>query len=884
MITSCVTRLTLSVILLCFYCHAFADSTFIKFGSSWKYLDDGTDPGTSWKEKISPATDSWATGKAEFGYGNGDERTLVRSGANVGSKHITTYFRTSINITDISSFSFFKLKAYVDDGMVVYVNGRQVCLANMPDGIVSYNTVAFRDNPDNGNIITRFSIPSGSFVNGANTIAVEVHQSGQKSNDLTFDLELAGITGTTATAISRGPLLQMVSENGITISWRTNEKTSSRIQYGSSENLQPLFATDDKLTTDHEMRITGLMPDTKYYYSIGAARGIMEGSYRNFFTTSPPANTTRKIRIGVFGDAGTGNSHQKGVRDSYLRLFKKEANPELAIMLGDNAYNTGTDKEYQSNFFNVYDENVFDNHVVFPIPGNHEYYSPGVPYFSIFSLPTKGESGGLPSGTESYYSFNYGNIHFVMLNSMGHDGGKPLSDSTGAQALWLKKDLEANTGKSKWTIACLHHPPYTNGTHHSDNEPELYAIRQQITPILERYGVDAVLAGHSHVYERSFLIQGHTGDANSFKPRPPGAGNLVSGSSARYDGSDNSCPYFTVDTIAKKGTVYVVAGSAGQIGGGTNPDMPLFYYKNYSGTSGGEHGILYLEVQDNRLDAKFIGTSGTVRDQFTIMKGVNTKKNITVEVNKPVDLKASWVGSYNWIPAPPSGKDKNRNLTVTHDKVATYTYLVKDSIINARTCIADTFEIKITAASIITPLEFKAIQKYNKVLLNWRTGIELNTDYFTIEKSVNGRDFNMLTMIKSTVPSNTNLTTAASYEFEDKYPAKGINYYRLSKTNRNAQIVALDTRTLTFEAVKPFTFRIKSSSGNKNNVTIVIESAIKQGLQTRIVDLNGNVVFQYHLNAKEGINNVDLTLTKGIYVLSITGMNNEIFTEKFLLR
>lgn len=867
-------------------CSAFADSTFLKFGSSWKYLDNGSDAGTAWKNVSASGTDSWPAGQAEFGYGNGDERTLINHGGNAANKYITTYFRTSFTIADTSGFSFFRLRAYLDDGMVVYINGQEVCRTNITSGPVTYNTPA-RDAVDNGNIILSFKIPSTSFVKGINYIAVEVHQYTPDSDDLTFDLELKGIVKDMPMEITRGPLLQMVSGSAISIVWKTNEMMPSKLSYGISENALTSSVKDETPKKAHELRITGLTPDTKYYYAVGNGTDIIEGSYRNFFVTAPPANTTRKIRIGVFGDAGTGDRTQKKGRDTYLQLFKTGTSAELALLLGDNAYNTGTDGEYQSKFFNIYDDNILKNQTVFPVPGNHEYYSPGVPYFSIFSLPTAGESGGVPSGTESYYSFNYGNIHFIMLNSMGHDGGTLLRDSTSQQALWLKKDLEANAGTHKWIIACLHHPPYTNGTHNSDGETELVGLRQEITPILERYGVDAVLAGHSHVYERSFLIQGHTGASKSFKASAPGS-NLVSGSSAKYNGSTNSCPYFTIDTVAHKGTVYVVAGSAGMVGGGTNADMPLFYYKNYSGTSGGESGILYLEVQDNRLDAKFIGVSGTVRDQFTIMKGVNTKKIIEAEINKPIDLTASWVGNYNWLPTPPVGTDGKKTLTIKAARADTYTYYVKDSIGNSQTCISDTFEVQASSPSPAT-VKFEARQKYNAVLLKWSIEKESAVEYFTLERSSDGKNFSVLNIVKPIANPNTNAslmntTVSSAYEFEDNYPTHGNNYYRLTKTSKSGLTTILSTRMISYEPVKSFTYRVMSGRSTKNAVSITIESSRKQLLQINLYDMLGKAIYHKSLSAVQGDNSLKFVASPGVYILSISAPDNTHISDQLLLK
>ena len=95
-------------------------------------------------------------------------------------------------------------------------------------------------------------------------------------------------------------------------------------------------------------------------------------------------------------------------------------------------------------------------------------------------MPTEGEMGGLASGTKEYYSYNFGNIHFVALDSYGLDEGKyRLYDPQSTQYKWLINDLEANKGKSLWTIITFHHPPYTKRSHDSNAEPELVAVREK---------------------------------------------------------------------------------------------------------------------------------------------------------------------------------------------------------------------------------------------------------------------------------------------------------------------------------------------------------------------------------------------------------------------
>ena len=860
-------------------------SAIFNYGSVWKYLDDGSDQGTAWSG-TGYSDAAWASGPGELGYGDGDETTVVSFGGNASNKYITTYFRKTVNITGLAGYSSFQGKIVRDDGVVVYVNGVEVYRNNITDPL-SYTRLATSAIED---AEFTFSIPPGNFVEGNNVIAVEIHQANVTSSDISFDMELTGIPLGVEPDILRGPLLQMVSSDAITIKWKTSAAADSRIIYGTSENSLTTTVTDGTSVTDHEVRITGLTPDTKYFYALGTTGSIITGSYRNYFITAPPVSTTRKIRIGVFGDPGTGNANQKATRDGYLEAKQGTNNSEIALFLGDNAYNGGFENEHQTNFFDIYDDNVFNNHVIFPVPGNHEYNNSGtlanshaIPYYDIFTVPTAAESGGTASGTEHYYSFDYGNIHFIMLDSYGSDGGKFLYDSTGDQAIWLKNDLAATAGTHKWTIVCLHHPPYTNGTHFSNSESDLIAIRQQITPILERFGVDIVLAGHSHVYERSFLVQGHTGNSGSFIASAPPAGNQTSNSSAKYDGSANSCPYFTIDSATTHGTVYVVAGSAGQIGGGTNAQFPLFYYRNYSGTSGGEVGILYLEVEDNRLDAKFVGGSGTVRDQFTIMKDVNLNRTMNVVVNTPTLLTASWVGGYNWFDDPTmpvSVLGNNRDFNVTPNSLGNFTYYATDSLSPGTTCIADTFTLQVFASLPVTVTKFEAFNRNNKGIIQWTSEQEINTDYFTIERSSNGRDFEMIMMVRATGSINK----ATDYEFQDNYLQEGNNYYRLISTDKDGSSKIIGIRLVVYKINRSFTLSIKPNPAVNSQVSTAIQSSKRQLLKIRVFDTRGAEVYSKNMTVNAGSNNLSFHILPGTYILNVEAQDGSRLNEKILVK
>ena len=290
-------------------------------------------------------------------------------------------------------------------------------------------------------------------------------------------------------------------------------------------------------------------------------------------------------------------------------------------------------------------------------------------------MPSNGESGGVPSGTKAYYSYNWGNVHFLSLDSYGSEGSLMLYDTTGPQVTWLKNDLAANT--SAWTVVYFHHPPYTMGSHNSDSEYDLIKMRENLIRIFERYGVDMVIAGHSHDYERSYPIKNHFGNENSFDINT----HATTSSNGYYNGSNNSCAYISSSGHVNHGTVYIVAGSSGADGGVQNG-----YPHNAMPFSVDDGGMFYFEVQNNRLDAKFLRRDGVIADQFTMMKDVGKTTTVNISAGSSTTLTASWIGNYQW-----SNGSANRSITVSPGSSTTY------SVTDEQGCITDNFNVNVNS-------------------------------------------------------------------------------------------------------------------------------------------------------------------------------------------
>ncbi|MBI3852391.1 MAG: metallophosphoesterase [Verrucomicrobia bacterium] len=607
---------------------AAAAQTNLLFGitNEWRYWQAGSLDASNWTA-FDFDDSSWASGPALLFVETAPLPAPKNTPLTLGAA--TYYFRTHFTATSAPPDSVLVFSNLIDDGAVFYLNGVEIQRLGMPAGPVVYETLSSRVVGD-ASAYDVFGLSGDTLtnlVNGDNVLAVEVHQQATNSSDIVLGSAASLVSGISA-RVTRGPYLQSASPTSLVVRWRTDVATGGRVRFGT--NLAELISQADVNTasTEHEVNLTGLRPNTKYFYAVGTVSTNLAGGDTNHFFTTPPIPGTRKpTRIWVIGDSGTGNANQINVRNAYEK-FTAGRDTDLWLMLGDNAYDSGTDREYQTAVFNIY-ANLLRKTVLWSTLGNHETaqataFTDNYPYFNIFTFPKNGEAGGLASGTEHYYSFNYANIHFVCLDSMTANRA-----TNGAMATWLTNDLADVT--ADWIIAFWHHPPYSKGSHNSDAEIELIQMRRNFLPILEAYGVDLVLSGHSHCYERSFLLDSHYGQSSTLSTT-----NKLNAGSGRESGSG----VYTKPAggpASHQGAVYAVVGSSGQISGGSLNHPAMYISLNNLGS-------LVLDISGNRLDAKFIRENGTTNDFFTIQK-LNDPPNPPVLI-APLDCAVE-------VPTPP---------------------------------------------------------------------------------------------------------------------------------------------------------------------------------------------------------------------------------------
>jgi hypothetical protein len=289
----------------------------------------------------------------------------------------------------------------------------------------------------------------------------------------------------------RRPYLQKLGSHSAELLWTTDramQEPTVSITRPDGSLVERAAATVDASAHPPEGAIQwmssleGLAPDTIYCYEVQAAGVPLR---RAGFRTAPLAGAGHTVRILAIGDTGDGSADQQAVLAQTRRVPF-----EVVVHMGDLAYSVGNRAEIERNFFRMYGE-LLETFALFPASGNHEYNTDdAAPFREAFALP---ENGG-PEGRERWYSFDWGDVHFVALDT----------ERVGAeQASWLDADLTAN--QRPWTVVFHHRPAFSSGEHGSTPN-----VQQFFVPLFEKHRVPLVLAGHDHDYERSVPINGVT--------------------------------------------------------------------------------------------------------------------------------------------------------------------------------------------------------------------------------------------------------------------------------------------------------------------------------------------------------------------------------------
>ena len=350
------------------------------------------------------------------------------------------------------------------------------------------------------------------------------------------------------------------------ITWMTTDKSPSIVEYGLTPDYNDrVEGKSYRLTAGrgriiYEVELTGLEPATTYHYRCGD--GEIWSEDHTFRTGVLPR---QNFTFAVYGDSRTNDTARRMVKDAV-----KKMNPAFSLQSGDLIEDGPSQKQWDLWFETM--EDLISDSPCMPCIGNHDIWLPGAglatTYCEHFALP----------GNEMWYSFDYGPVHFIILNCERRVG---ITKGTG-QYEWLEKALKEAENKPNilWKMVMYHRPSYSSGPHGNDT-----LTRKHWCPLFDKYGVDFVWNGHDHIYERTYPI---------YRKKV-------------VNRSNNS--YYTPN-----GTIYIVSGGAG---------APL--YESKGGDWVVHHEDVYhfceVEVLSNKtihITARY--TNGESFDEFWVSK------------------------------------------------------------------------------------------------------------------------------------------------------------------------------------------------------------------------------------------------------------------------
>jgi hypothetical protein len=365
-----------------------------------------------------------------------------------------------------------------------------------------------------------------------------------------------------------------------TITWRMNGASAGIVEYEASGRVKTASATPRELVTDQgtvrlfTATLTGLSRDTRYSYRVGD--GTVWTEYHIFTTAGPEAPSVKFL---IFGDS------QSGVKEPIYGPWSEnvhaafKANPDARFMvnLGD-LVEIGQNIDHWNAWFEGA-KGVIDTIPDMAVEGNHETYGMDPkagstkPRFwaAQFPLPQNG-----PTRLKNQvYSYDYGQVHIVVLDSQQYEEKPKYGDILETQKAWVDADLTAS--KAQWNLVFFHRTPYYSKATRSNDE-----IREKLCPILEKHHVDVVFNGHDHAVARTFPIMG-----GNYMKRP------------------------------SQGTIYYIAGRGGAK---TYSDLEKKPWNTFFYNPLDQPNYLVVEVAGKKLTIRAVKQDGTLIDEFYIDK------------------------------------------------------------------------------------------------------------------------------------------------------------------------------------------------------------------------------------------------------------------------
>jgi acid phosphatase type 7 len=431
--------------------------------------------------------------------------------------------------------------------------------------------------------------------------------------------------------------------SGLVVLWHTHDEAANwSVEYrpgadrpwrnAEAPTMRRIAVPGIPLHRLYRVALKDLVPGDRFSYRLSQGRKPVfqaEGM--------APKASGQPYRFVAFGDCAAGTPEQKAI--AYRAYLER---PDFVVIPGDIVYSRGRISEYREKFWPVYNADeaspsqgapMLRSTVFLAAPGNHDIgtrdldkYPDGLAYFLYWNQPLNGPSGGEGSslvpplkGSEAHrkafldaagtayprmanFSFDYANAHWTVLDSNPYvDWSEPDLHA------WVEHDLAA-ARSATWRFVTFHHP----GLHSSKEHFEQQQMRL-LAEVFEKGGVDLVVSGHVHNYQRTFPM--HFVANKGPDGRPVREKNLVAGHwtlDKSFDSRDHTHP---------NGVIYLVTGAGGQhLYNPEQQDDPASWQSFTDKFVSKVNSLTVVDVRGRSLTVRQLSGDGRELDHFTVEK------------------------------------------------------------------------------------------------------------------------------------------------------------------------------------------------------------------------------------------------------------------------
>ena len=482
----------------------------IDLNTTWKYLDNNEDPGTSddlqcWT-KANYDDSSWKSAAGLFGAKKGQlaaigtvtPTVLLTQYQEDGSTNIPAYFfRTTFNVDQIEENAVVKGTVQYDDGAIVYLNGKQI--ASFGDVTVDTSTNLYyggnnegAGDPGEGT----FTIEANELKTGENVIAVEIHQSKASSSDVFFAMPSLTMEVEDTSSLTQNDVILTVGSDALSrnLTWYADNSKAGKVQVAKADGTDTFpadykeFDATSSISNDsgfytNQATITGLEADTQYVYRLVNGDTVSQ-------TYSFKTGSSNDFTFALVGDpqigAGSTTSDTEGWAAT-LEVITNTLDPDFMLSAGDQV-NTASNETQYTGYLNESLSSLTSATTV----GNHD--SGSAAYGEHFNLPNESTELGTTTAGGDYW-FVYNNTLFMGINSN--------DQSTSEHKEFMEEAIAANPDVT-WKTVFFHHSIYSTASHW--NNTDIINRRAELPAVFDELDIDVVLMGHDHVYTRSKIM------------------------------------------------------------------------------------------------------------------------------------------------------------------------------------------------------------------------------------------------------------------------------------------------------------------------------------------------------------------------------------------